>query len=104
MLSVRSRRGVETTHCRGGIFTKFVIPLKNLVMNYDYIKLYEEILKIKNPILNSENDEKLKFACKKAIIENPHLDFSGHLNVVAKYLQLILDFPQLDLGQIIKPQ
>lgn len=28
-----SRRGVETTLSRGGIFTIFVIPLKNIVMS-----------------------------------------------------------------------
>lgn len=42
MLSIRSRRGVETTHCRGGIFTKFVIPLKNLVMSKNLDLLTEQ--------------------------------------------------------------
>ena len=64
------------------------------------IKLYEALT---NDNLNDIQKEKLRYACKKTIIENPELDYNDWKVVAKIYLNFIVDFPELDLGEIIKP-
>jgi hypothetical protein len=45
---------------------------------------------------------KFEFACKKAVEENPNLEF-GNLCIACRiYLNFIISFPDLDLGPVVK--
>lgn len=63
-------------------------------------KLYETLV---NDKLSEIQKEKLKYACKKTILENPQLDYNGWKTACKIYLNFIIDFPQLDLGGIEIP-
>lgn len=45
--------------------------------------------------------EKFRFSCKKAVLENPQLDFNDLLKACRIYLGFIRDFPECDLGDIV---
>lgn len=49
---------------------------------------------------NSEQKAKFKYACEKAVFENPDLDFNELLIACRIYFNFIRDFPELDLGEI----
>ncbi|UXD70226.1 hypothetical protein MUK51_02825 [Sphingobacterium faecium] len=67
-------------------------------------KLYLETLAEKKVTLNSINGERFKFACHKAIIENPEANY-GELKIACRiYLNLILTSPDIDLGGVIHPE
>lgn len=67
------------------------------------LKLYNRTLELNGAELNTIQSEKFKHACKKSIIENPDLNVSELLISTKIYLGLILDFPELDLGPVVKP-
>lgn len=64
-------------------------------------KIYQEISKSKqlNPVLQ----EKLKLACRKAVLENPTLGYESWLYAARIYLNFIVDFPHLELGPVVPP-
>jgi hypothetical protein len=43
--------------------------------------------------------ETFLLACKKAVVENPGLDFADYRYACGIYLNFIRDFPDIDLGQ-----
>lgn len=61
------------------------------------LKLYNRTLELKGVELNDIQSAKFKHACKKAIIENPNVDFTDLLTVAKVYLHYILDNPGLRL-------
>lgn len=63
-------------------------------------KLYEALVSDK---LSEIQKEKLNYACKKAILENPQLDYNGWKAACKIYLNFIIDFPDIDLGGIKIP-
>lgn len=67
------------------------------------LKLYNRTLEIKRIGLNELQSDKFKLACEKTIIENPGLSFQDLVIASKVYLGLILDFPELDLGPVVKP-
>ena len=66
-------------------------------------KLYNALLRKRGVQLTAMQDEKFRYACKKAIPENPGLGYDGLLTACNIYLKFILDFPDMDLGPIIEP-
>ena len=60
-------------------------------------KLYNDILEIYSPNLNSIQLVKLKQACQKSIEENPDLGYNELLSACKVYLKFIIDFPDLSL-------
>ncbi len=48
--------------------------------------------------------EKFRYACKKAIVENPKLDFNELLIACNIYHSIIRDFPGCDLGDVNIPE
>lgn len=67
-------------------------------------KLYNEVLEKRKVILDSSQEEKFRFACKKAIPENPGASYSDLFHACNIYLNFILSFPSLDLGGIKMPE
>jgi hypothetical protein len=67
-------------------------------------KLFHGVLEKRNVILTPDQSEKLRYACKKAILENPGLGYEGLLTACNIYLNLILSSPTIDLGPIIQPK
>ncbi|TDP60702.1 hypothetical protein [Flavobacterium dankookense] len=63
-------------------------------------KLYETLVSDK---LSEIQKEKLSCACKKAILENPQLDYNGWKIASKIYLNFIIDFPDIDLVGIKLP-
>ena len=63
-------------------------------------KLYETLV---SDTLSDNQKEKFHYACKKAILENPGLDFNGWKIAAKIYLNFIIDFPDLELGDVKKP-
>lgn len=53
--------------------------------------------------LHAIDVEKFKYACKKAVLENPSLGFEDLCMACNIYLNLIKEFPQIDLGDIKLP-
>jgi hypothetical protein len=47
--------------------------------------------------------ETFRYACKKAVVENPTLNFNDLCIAARIYLNLIRQFPLLDLGQLNHP-
>lgn len=47
--------------------------------------------------------EKFRYACEKAVVENPDLGFNNLIIACRVYLNLIYDLPEIDLGGI-RPQ
>ena len=54
--------------------------------------------------LTESQVDKFRFACKKAVAENPGLVFNGLLKACAIYLGFIREFPDCDLGDIKLPE
>lgn len=55
-------------------------------------------------LLNEFSDSqisKFRYACSKAIMENPHLDFNDLVVACDIYYSIIRDFPNCDIGDII---
>lgn len=48
--------------------------------------------------------EKFRFACEKAVAENPDLGFDRLVKVCSFYLDMIRDFPDCDLGGFNPPE
>ena len=50
--------------------------------------------------LTDEQISKFKFACKKAVVDNPKLDFNDLCIACRIYLNFIISFPDLNLGSL----
>jgi hypothetical protein len=64
------------------------------------IDVYNAVLQKKGTTLSQNQKNKFLLACEKSIIENPTLDFNDWVTAAKIYLNFIIDFPNLDLGQI----
>lgn len=62
-------------------------------MNDLALKLYNRTVELKGVELNAVQSAKFQLACKKAIEENPNLDFQNLLVSTKLYLNTILEFP-----------
>jgi hypothetical protein len=60
-------------------------------------KMFNEILNEKGLVLNEEQKLKFQKACVKAIQENQDLNYENQKFAARKYLDFILDFPQMSL-------
>lgn len=58
--------------------------------------------KMKGSLVEFSEDQvsKFRFACSKAILENPNLGFNDLLFACKIYLDIIRDFPGCDLGDV----
>jgi hypothetical protein len=66
-------------------------------------QLYVEILTTKKLHLNPVQEGKFRYACEKAILENPGAGFDDLLIACRIYLNFIVDWPDLDLGPVKFP-
>ena len=65
--------------------------------------LYNKTLAKNNIILTPIQEYKFLHACEKCIIENPTLNINELILAAQIYLNLILNFPELDLGGFQPP-
>jgi hypothetical protein len=72
-------------------------------METEINKLYDTILKKRGVQLTEVQSDKFRWACEKAIVENPEFTFSDWVIAGQIYLNLILRDPNLELGQIVLP-
>ena len=67
-------------------------------------KLYREVLEKRGAKLTTEQDEKFRYACMKAIPENPGASYFDLMAACHIYLSFILNNPTLDLGPVKLPK
>lgn len=65
--------------------------------------LYHTAIRLKQVELTEVQSTKFYYACQKTAIENPQLPISDLLIATRIYLNLILAFPDIDLGHIVQP-
>ncbi|MGV3588111.1 MAG: hypothetical protein ACO1OF_13985 [Adhaeribacter sp.] len=68
------------------------------------LRLYNDCLLERTIRLKPIQEEKFKYACEKAIQENPGENYFGLKIACRVYLNFILAYPDLDLGPIGHPQ
>ncbi len=66
-------------------------------------QVYQDCLSNRPIQLTAMQDENFRYACKKAVLENPTLSFPHWVTAANIYLNLILSFPQIELGPIVEP-
>ncbi len=67
-------------------------------------KLYCEVLQTRGVKLTPEQDKKFRYACMKAIPENPNAGYFDLMAICHIYLSFILNNPGLDLGSVNLPK
>jgi hypothetical protein len=65
--------------------------------------LYTTVLEKRKIRLTELQRTKFMWACEKAIVENPTLNFHDWTIAAQIYLNFVLNFPDVDLGPIVGP-
>ncbi|MFA6083513.1 MAG: hypothetical protein WC743_04120 [Mucilaginibacter sp.] len=66
-------------------------------------KLYKDVLEKRGVKLSGIQDEKFRYACMKAVAENPEFRYFDQMAACHIYLNFILNNPEVDLGPVKRP-